>query len=106
MIFETLWESAQRGELMLVDDGLCHWHLCKNGQITIREIIVLPDRQKRGIGCLMLEKLKKTEGANYLFSKCPADLESNGWYKTQGFKNIGTEKTRKGRKVNLWRLDL
>lgn len=26
MIFEALFESAERGELILVDGGFCHWH--------------------------------------------------------------------------------
>ena len=39
MIFETLYESAQRGELLLVNGGMCHWHLRRDGQLTIREII-------------------------------------------------------------------
>lgn len=42
MIFETLCESAKRDELILVDGGFCHWHLRRDGQLTIREIIVLP----------------------------------------------------------------
>lgn len=58
MIFETLHESAQRNELILVDFGLLHYHLRRDGQITIREIIVLPKFQKMGTGRFMLNRLK------------------------------------------------
>ena len=50
MIFETLNESNERGELLLVDGGMCHYHLRRDGQLTIREIIVQHDRQGQGVG--------------------------------------------------------
>lgn len=106
MVFETLWESAQRKELILVEGGLCHWHLCRDGQVTLREIIVLPERQAQGVGTAMLEKLKGIENAKWVFSKCPADLTANLWYQSKGFGLVGVETRRSGRKVNLWRLEL
>lgn len=102
MIFETLWESAQRGELMLIEGGFCHWHLRRDGQLTIREIISL----KPGTGQLMLDTLKKTPGATSIFAKCPVELEANGWYERRGFVLEGTETTKTGRELNLWRLYL
>jgi GNAT superfamily N-acetyltransferase len=106
MIFEPLQQSAQRGELILVDGGLCHWHLRRDGQLTMREIIVLPERQRQGIGRRILEQLKTTPGATSVFAKCPADLPANGWYKAMGFQHQGTETTRSGRRLELWRLPL
>lgn len=106
MIFETLMESAERGELILVDGGLCHWHLRRDGQLTIREIIVLPDRRGAGVGAAILARLMTTPGATSLFAKCPADLPSNGWYSRMGFLCEGREATKTGRRVNLWRLEL
>jgi ribosomal protein S18 acetylase RimI-like enzyme len=104
MIFETLYGSATKEELILVEGGLCHWHLRKDGQLTIREIIVLPEYQRQGIGTAMLEELK-TKGATSIFAKCPVDLISgNAWYEKHGFTLEGIEKTRTGRKINLWRL--
>ena len=38
MIFESLMDSVERGELLLVDGGFCNWHLRRDGQLTIREI--------------------------------------------------------------------
>lgn len=106
MIFETLWESAQRGELILVGDGLCHFHLRKDGQLTIREVIVLPRSHRRGIGRCLLKRLAAVKGATSIFAKCPADLPANGWYQAQGFACEGQEITKNGRAINLWRLKL
>lgn len=102
MIFETLFESAQRGELMLVDGGFCHWHLRRDGQLTIREII----STRRGAGSEMLEELKRTPGASCIVAKCPAHLESNDWYKRRGFVLTGQEATKTGKPLNVWRLSI
>ena len=111
MIFETLYESSKRGELLLIDGGFCHWHLCKRddpkrkikaNQITIREII----STRPGAGSEMLAKLKTTPGALSLFARCPVDLAANDWYRRQGFELEGQETTKTGRQLNLWRLTL
>lgn len=102
MIFETLHESAQRGELLLIDGGFCHWHLRRDGQLTIREII----STRPGAGAQMLETLKRTPGAISLLAKCPANLPANAWYARRGFICEGEETTRTGRRLNLWRLQL
>ena len=106
MIFEPLMESGNRGELILVDGGFCHWHLRRDGQITIREIIVLPERRGQGVGMAMLEQLRRTPGAASIFAKCPADLPANEWYRSRGFTDEGTEMTKSGRWLKLWRLTL
>ncbi len=105
MIFETLCESAEREELILVDGGFCHWHLRRDGQLTIREIIVLPALRGRGIGTKILESLK-LQNATSIFAKCPADLEANDWYGKKGFELEGAETTKSGRELNHWRLIL
>jgi hypothetical protein len=102
MIFETLYESSQRSELLLIDGGFCHWHLRRDSQLTIREII----STRKGAGSKMLEILKKTQDASSLFAKCPIDLPSNSWYAHRGFQCEGHEVTPSGRKLNLWRLQL
>jgi hypothetical protein len=99
LIFETLYESAKRNELLLVDGGFCHWHLRRDGQLTIREIIAI----RKGAGYEMLCRLKKVEGATSLLAKCPKDLDSNDWYRRQGFKLKKIETTKTGREVNVWR---
>lgn len=107
MIFETLNESNGRGELLLVDGGMCHWHLRRDGQLTIREIIVQRDRQGKGIGEGMLHHLVGTNpDATSVFAKCPVELSANGWYEHMGFDLEGTETTRSGRLLKLWRLPI
>lgn len=102
MIFNTLYESSKRGELLLVDGGMCHWHLRRDGQLTIREII----STKPGSGNRMLEVLKATTGAICIIAKCPVNLESNAWYERRGFRVDRVEMTRGGKPINVWRLDL
>lgn len=102
MIFEALYEAAKRGELLLVDGGLCHFHLRLDGQLTVREII----STRKGAGGEMLARLKQVKGAKSIFAKCPADLPANGWWERSGFACEGEETTRTGRKMKLWRLNL
>lgn len=99
MIFEALYKSAQHGELLLIDGGFCHWHLRRDGQLTIREIIAT----RKGAGSEMLGILKG-KGATSIFAKCPGDLPANGWYQRNGFTDEGTETTKTGRQLRLWRL--
>lgn len=103
MIFETLHESNQRNELL---GSICHWHLRRDGQITIREIIVQQSEQGKGVAYSFLQQLKQVKGASSIFAKCPIELKSNEWYKRQGFKLEGQETTKTGRMLNLWRLEL
>jgi hypothetical protein len=104
MIFEALWDSVKKGELILIDGGYCRFHLRKDGQLTILEIISL----RKGAGSEMLEMLKKfkDKGATSILAKCPEDLVANGWYLHKGFKLEGEERTKSGRGVILWRLNL
>lgn len=102
MCFENLYESAQRGELLLVNGGMCHWHLRRDGQLTIREII----STKPGAGSAMLNQLKCTPGALCIVAKCPADLESNMWYQKRGFRVASIEVSKNGRGINVWKLSL
>lgn len=102
MCFEQLYESAQHNELILTDGGMCHWHLRKDGQLTIREII----STRPGAGGEMLAQLRQTPGASRIVAKCPVDLESNRWYERRGFELSHIETAKSGRKINVWRLTL
>jgi len=106
MIFEALNNAAERGELILVDGGLCHYHLRRDGQLTIREIIVLPERQCQGIGTSILDQLRSVPGARCILAKCPSDLSANKWYQARGFECVRTEETRTGREIIVWVLQL
>lgn len=99
MIFESLHDSAEKGELMLIDGGYCRWHLRRNGTITIYEII----STRPGAGWEMLSRL--IDMRRPIQAKCPQDLPSNAWYRRRGFRLAGMETTRSGRMLNIWRLD-
>lgn len=102
MIFETLYESSKKGELLLVEGGFCHWHLRRDGQLTIREII----STRPGAGSKMLAVLLANQKAVCLVAKCPVDLESNAWYERKGFHKERVEKSATGREINVWKLEL
>ena len=55
MIFAAMSEAADRGELILVPDGMCRWHLRRDGVVVIREILVLPFRRGAGVGRRMVD---------------------------------------------------
>ena len=98
MIFESLYDSAKAGELILCDGGYCRWHLRRDKTITIYEIIAT----RPGVGSEMLELLK-THGLP-ITAKCPSDLPANEWYSKRGFELVTTETTKSGRVLNVWRL--
>lgn len=100
MIFEPLYESALNNELLLIDGGMCHFHLRRDGQLTIREMI----STRPGAGQQMLVRLKQVMGATSILAKCPVDLEANSWYARRGFNLETTETTKRGRMLNVWRL--
>jgi hypothetical protein len=97
MIFESLHESTERGELILIDGGYCRWHMRRDGTVTIYEII----SQRPGAGQAMLAMLPKVP----IVAKCPSDLPSNAWYARRGFTLLHTETTPSGRQLNVWRRD-
>lgn len=100
MIFESLYESDRRGELLLIDGGYCRWHLRRDGTITIYEII----SQRPGAGQEMLARLIAQKPVA-IVAKCPVDLVANDWYRRRGFRLVCTEATKSGRRLNVWRLD-
>jgi len=95
VIFDALYESSQRGELMLIDGGFCHWHLRRDGQLTIREII----STRAGAGSEMLARLMTVPGAT-------CTLAANEWYARRGFHCIRGEATKSGKLINVWQLRL
>jgi len=102
MCFEQLHESSNRNELILIDGGMCHWHLRRDGQLTIREII----STRPGAGSTMLDTLRNVAGAKFILAKCPIDLVSNQWYQRRGFFLSHTEQAKSGRVINVWKLSI
>jgi hypothetical protein len=101
MIFETLYDSAKHNELILIDGGYCRFHLRRDNQITIYEIISM----HKGAGTKMLNMLINMQ-PQAIVAKCPCDLPSNGWYQHKGFVCKAVETTSSGRKINVWELQL
>ncbi len=110
MLFEALHAAAQAGDLILVDGGLCHYHIRRDGQVSILEILVLPECQRQGIGTAMLARVAaetaRRRAATHLLAKCPADLPSNGFWQARGFTLARTERSRRGRRLHVWVLSL
>lgn len=102
MCFEQLYDAQKKHELILRDGGMCRFHLRRDGQMTIHEII----SARPGCGTEILEQLKQVSGATSILAKCPTDLSSNDWYARRGFILEATEATKSGRKLNVWRLTL
>lgn len=101
MCFERLYDSMKNKELLLVDNGMCNYHLRKDGQLTIHEII----STKPGAGKRMLEVLLSIP-AKCIVAKCPIDLPSNNWYLKNKFILIDCVKTKTGKEINVWKLNL
>ena len=101
--------AESQGELEVIDNvGFCNFHHRKDSQTTIYEIAVLPERQKEGWGRLLFYRVlssaiehKKAK----IIAKCPVDLESNGFYKSLGFKLIEVESGKK-RKLNIYEYNI
>jgi hypothetical protein len=87
---------------MLINGGLCRWHLRRDGTITIREIL----STKPGAGRLMLRRLgalARRLQASAIVARCPADLkEANKWYHKMGFCLERTLKAKTGRRLHEW----
>jgi hypothetical protein len=98
-MFEQLYDSLKKGELILLDGGFCRFHLRRDGQLTIHEII----STKPGVGQAILALLQ-ARGAARIVAKCPQDLESNAWYERRGFRKVKEETTPSGRILNVWEL--
>ena len=97
MIFAALSEAADRGELILVRDGMLRWHLRRDGVVVIREILVLPFRRGTKVGRAMLAELAEKNPGRLIRARCPGAYESNGFWRRMGFTLAATEKG-----VNVW----
>ena len=99
MIFAALSEAADKSELLLVDHGMCRWHLRRDGVIVIREVIVLPEARRKGLGRAMIEHVRRRLPCRKIVAKCPEEYESNACWETIGFTYTGTSNG-----INQWEL--
>ena len=87
MVFVALQESADRGELILVRDGMLRYRVRKDGVLTIREILVLPFRRRTGLGTQLLHELAMKHPENKFRATCPVKyIEANLFWASQGFR--------------------
>lgn len=100
MILNSLIESNDRNELILIEGGICQFYKCKNGSLTIRSIL----SQRPGAGSEMLQKLIDLKPP-FITAKVPLDWAANSWYEKRGFTLLGRAYSR-GRQLNKWVLIL
>lgn len=92
MIFAALSEAADRGELLLVEGGLCRWHRRRDGVVVIRELLVLPSHRGRGIGRALVEHVQRQNPGCILRAVCPLEYPANGFWYRLGFRLSCQEK--------------
>lgn len=92
-------EAADRGELLLVQDGLCRFHLRRDGVVVIRELLVLPFRRGTGVGRRLVSLVTQAHPGRPVVARCPAAYPANGFWQRLGFTLVETV-----RGVNVWRL--
>lgn len=98
MIFVALNEAAEKGELILIQDGMCRFHRRRDGVYVIREILVLPFRRRTGLGRSLVTAVLARAGGHPIQARCPVKYEgANAFWKSMGFTVI---KEVDG--VNLW----
>lgn len=92
MIFAILKEAADRGELILVENGLLRWHLRKDGVVVIHEVLVLPFAFRRGIARSMVQQVQEKNPGAAILARCPASYDANRFWADLGFINQGEQK--------------
>src|SRR5262252_6234525 len=91
MIFAALNEAADRGELILWDNALCRYHRRKDGRVTVREILVLPDARRLGVGRRLVGEVQRRNPGASLLARCPATTAdgpvrtANVFWRKRGF---------------------
>lgn len=102
----ALREAAARKQLAIAEldssvVGFVHWYARKDGWNTIHEIAVDRAYLRCGIGLALFNNVPAP-----IQLKCKADNDrANGFYAALGMKQVGTETTRKGTPLILWRQD-
>lgn len=86
MIFVALNEAAERGELILVDGGLCRFHRRRDGVVVIREIIVVPEKRRQRIAVGMIAEVIRRCPDAVIIARCPVEYDANDFWPLAGFR--------------------
>ena len=89
-----LCEASDRGELILVDGGMVHFHKRRDVVVTIRELLVLPRRRGQGIGKCLVERVQRDFPGAMLRARCPAEWPANGFWEHMGFVLVSDGKVK------------
>lgn len=103
-LFEDLYESYKRGELILKEGGICQYHRSRRDPSIVTIYVILSTRP--GLGKEILNEIKSLPGVGVIKATCPEDLDANRWYEKSGFKRVGVKAARSGRRLVLWELRL
>jgi GNAT superfamily N-acetyltransferase len=96
VIFAALSEAAERNELILSAGGLCRYHLRRDGVVTIRELLVLPQCRRGGLGSALVTEVARRHSRAVLRASCPSDSAANGFWARLGFLLVAEGK------INRW----
>lgn len=103
MIYAALSEAAERGELILVDGGMCRFHCRKDGVVVIREVLVLPAHRRLGVGRRMVARVRSLHPKARLLAKCPiADAQGRIGVGNVFWRHLGFVCLSESNGLNTW----
>jgi len=88
VILVALSEAADCGELLLVEGGLCRFHKRRDGVVVVRELLVLPDCRRKGIGRALVAAVRQKHPGALIRAVCPAKYEANRFWEALGFRIV------------------
>lgn len=100
-MFAELLDAQNKNELILVENGISRFHIRRDGQCTIREIL----STRLGVGSAMLATIiqrAKYRQCRTILARCPVEYEANAWWEKRGFILDRIETTRTGKQINVW----
>jgi GNAT superfamily N-acetyltransferase len=103
VIFAALSEAADRGELLLVDCGLCRFHRRRDGVVVVREILVTPPARRCGVGRRMVAEVQRRHPGATLLARCPvADARGTVAPGNVFWAHLGFALARVEGRLNVW----
>lgn len=102
----TFEEDVAKGKLLVAEvdgsiKGFCRFNVRQDRTTVIYDICIAGECRGQGLARQIVDKLGKP-----IELKCPAEFESNEFYKKLGFRHIRTDYTKKTHKpLNVYRLE-